>query len=522
MAKITQRTETIDPQNMPLAATGPSVARPTAVVLFHSDLTRIGARTPAELLADGRPVELGRHGPDFVGPGDRPSGPIADPCVSRDQLSLRWNAQAWRFEIERSPGGRRSVRCLTPDFKALADADPIPPGGYVVVGDRLLLYLTLRKPPNGLDTTLDIIGESAGTQTLCERVTRVASIDRPVLVHGETGVGKERVAHAIHAVSDRSNGPFKIVNCASIPEHLFESELFGHRRGAFTGATADHEGMFRAAEGGTLFLDEVGELPLVLQAKMLRAVQERRVKAVGEVEERAVDVRIVAATNRDLTALVEASRFRSDLLFRLNTLQLNVPPLRLRPDDIPRLFVHFLDSEARSSEPLRRLWRSADARPPPLPLSLFLALLRWSWPGNVRELINLVFETIAENLHEGPFTLPPWAGLAEDPTAPATPVPTEPDKPTSQGRPDEAVLIAALESHDFKQEHTARALCISRSTLHRWMRELGVRRPRDVTAADIDAARASGVEDLAELAAYLKISPRGLQLRLSTLGIDVG
>ncbi|WP_406663616.1 sigma-54-dependent transcriptional regulator [Gallaecimonas sp. GXIMD1310] len=224
----------------------------------------------------------------------------------------------------------------------------------------------------------DIIGNSPAMRQLHSRLARVSDTDATVLIEGESGTGKELAARALHRLSRRSNKAFIAVNCGAIPEALAESELFGADKGAFTGANQAKAGKFEAASGGTLFLDEIGELPLPLQSKLLRVLQEGRVTRLGEHQERPVDVRIIAATNRELKSEVAAGRFREDLYYRLNVVPLTLPPLRERKDDIPALCRHFLDQYSRRHQ----------LPAPPLDSALLKRFLDHHWPGNVRELAN--------------------------------------------------------------------------------------------------------------------------------------
>jgi two-component system response regulator AtoC len=231
-----------------------------------------------------------------------------------------------------------------------------------------------------------LIGESAPLRAVIETIERIASTNSTVLLTGESGTGKEVVARLLHGASPRATGPLVAVNCGAIPETLIESELFGHAKGAFTGATDARPGKFLQAHGGTLFLDEIGELPLPMQVKMLRTLQEREVTAVGDSRSRSVDVRIIAATNRDLEAMVKEGTFRADLYYRLDILPIRLPALRERPEDIPLLARHFLDSMNRRFE--REVTLSEEA----------LALMRgYGWPGNVREMENLVERLVVLN-----------------------------------------------------------------------------------------------------------------------------
>jgi two-component system response regulator HydG len=239
---------------------------------------------------------------------------------------------------------------------------------------RELARIKVQEPKTG------IVAQSEKMQTVLDQVHRVAHVDSTVLLTGESGVGKEVLARLIHDESPRAAGSFLAVNCAAVPEALIESELFGHVRGAFTGATQDRVGLFEAANRGTLLLDEVGDLPVAMQVKLLRVLQEREIRRVGENRTRSVDVRVLAATHRDLAAEVAAGRFRQDLYYRLRVIEIQIPPLRERPDDVLPMARRFLSETAsRLKLPVTGFApRAADQ------------LVRWSWPGNVRELQNVI------------------------------------------------------------------------------------------------------------------------------------
>jgi DNA-binding NtrC family response regulator len=269
-----------------------------------------------------------------------------------------------------------------------------------------------------------MIGESEALQSVLEQVELVADTDATVLVTGESGTGKELVARAIHQWSRRRQGPLVRVNCAAIPESLFESELFGHVKGSFTGALNDRAGRFEAAQGGTLLLDEIGEVPLAMQPKLLRVLQEKELERVGETRPRKIDVRIVAATNRDLAAEVEAGRFRGDLFYRLNVFPIDNPPLRERREDVPLLAEHFIQAAAR------RLHR----QPPRLSEAALRQLLARDWPGNIRELENVI-ERAVILAWDGQLRLGAPAPLAQ-----ARPPSASRDLPTQLSR-------AAMEKH---------------------------------------------------------------------------
>jgi DNA-binding NtrC family response regulator len=264
----------------------------------------------------------------------------------------------------------------------------------------------------------DIIGKSAALRQLLHQVETVARTDASVLILGETGTGKELVAREIHKHSRRSDRPLIRVNCASIPRELYESEFFGHARGAFTGALRDRAGRFEAANGGTLLLDEVGEIPLELQSKFLRVLQEGQYERVGEERTRSVDVRILAATNRNLQMEVEAGRFRQDLYYRLNVVPIEVVPLRKRKEDIPLLAAHFLERAARKLK----------VRPARLTQAHLAQLQGYDWPGNVRELQNRIERALILAEHSVMYLdLPAGGSPAGVPAVPPTPGPRAAD-----------------------------------------------------------------------------------------------
>ena len=251
------------------------------------------------------------------------------------------------------------------------------------VGDRRLRRenASLRRLADERSGLPGLVGRSPALQQVVARIERAAPSTVPVLIRGESGTGKELVARALHAASRRSSGPFVSVNCSALPASLLESELFGHGRGAFTGATTPRRGLFVEADGGTLFLDEIGDMAIELQSRLLRVLEDGQVRAVGSDRPRGVDVRVVAATHQPLEARIKEGRFREDLFFRLNVLPLTLPPLRERIEDLPALLERFLE-EAREAWP-EMVVRSVSA-------DALAALSRRPWPGNVRELRNLV------------------------------------------------------------------------------------------------------------------------------------
>ena len=315
----------------------------------------------------------------------------------------------------------------------------------------------------------DIIGRTPPMRGVFDLVEKIADSPTTVLVTGESGTGKELVARALHQQSPRADQPFIQVNCGAIPENLFESELFGHERGAFTGAVTSRPGRFELAHGGTLFLDEIGELPRDMQVKLLRVLQERTFERVGGVRSIQVDVRLVAATNRDLATEVKAGRFREDLYYRLNVVPVKLPPLRDRPDDIPLLVEHFV---ARFN---KRLGREVHGVSP----EATAAMMAHPWPGNIRELENLIERAVllAEQPLIGLSAMPGLEGVA---AAPAPPEDIEDMGLKAYVRAYTAKLERArirrvLAAEGGNVTRAARRLEISRKSLQMKMKEYGLR-----------------------------------------------
>ncbi|HET6199155.1 MAG TPA: sigma-54 dependent transcriptional regulator, partial [Candidatus Acidoferrales bacterium] len=273
----------------------------------------------------------------------------------------------------------------------------------VLAVKNALDYLRLEKENRRLRAELEqryqILGDSVPMKALRQQIALTAPTNGRVLIYGESGTGKELVARALHAQSSRAQGPFVEVNCAAIPEELIESELFGHRKGSFTGASEDKSGKFQKADGGTLFLDEVGDMSLKTQSKVLRALEEQRVEPIGSNEMAAVDVRVIAATNKKLEDEISRNAFREDLFYRLNVIPFTVPPLRDRTEDIPILARHFL----------AEFNRAYGKKPKELTSAAMEVLLRYPWPGNVRELKNLIERLVIMSpaQHIEPQHLPP-------------------------------------------------------------------------------------------------------------------
>jgi two-component system nitrogen regulation response regulator NtrX len=319
-----------------------------------------------------------------------------------------------------------------------------------------------------LDQRSEIVGNSVTMRALGEQITTAAPTNGRVLIHGENGSGKELVARTIHARSARHDRPFVEINCAAIPEELIESELFGHEKGAFTGAHQRKLGKFELAHGGTLFLDEIGDMSLKTQAKVLRSLEEQAFERVGGKDTIKVDVRVIAASNRDLPALIREGRFRDDLYYRLNVIPIEVPPLRTRKDDIPALVSHFV-AHFCAENGKRAKTLSTEA------LGYFLA---YDWPGNVRELRNMVERLVIMAPGEliGVDDLPAPLRPKEPGTAPSE----ARDRTLRDARDnfERAFILAELRANDWNVTRTAERLGIERSHLYRKLKAYGINPPK--------------------------------------------
>ena len=335
-----------------------------------------------------------------VGTADANDLVLGDPSVSRHHVAIAPSAKGL---IARDLGSTNGTALNG----VMIERAYLAPSAVITIGGT-----KLRFEPGGGEARAALSKESRwgralGTSEAMRRIfavlPKLAESDATILLEGETGTGKGLLASAIHEASPRNNGPFIVIDCGSIPPSLIESELFGHEKGSFTGATTQRLGAFEAARGGTIFLDEIGELPLDMQPKLLRALEEKLVKRIGGNEQIKLDIRVIAATNRDLRSEINRGRFRSDVYYRLNTFRLRVPPLRERRDDIALLIAHFYEQLSRT-----------DTEPP---AELIANLVKHDWPGNVRELRAAVERTVLLG------DLNVWREITEDSPSP-TPAPT--------------------------------------------------------------------------------------------------
>jgi transcriptional regulator with PAS, ATPase and Fis domain len=344
-------------------------------------------------------------------------------------------------------------------YLPLRNENGIAVGGLATFSDLTLVH-QLKQAIEGRYTYYDMVGKSPGMQQIFENVQVVAKTDATVLIEGPTGTGKDFLAKVIHSASRRSMKPLVKVNCAAIPDTLLESEMFGYVKGAFTGAVQDRIGRFQAADGGTIFLDEIGDLPLALQAKLLRVIEEKVFFRLGTSQTTKVDVRVISASNQNLERLVARKRFREDLYYRLNVFRIELPSLKDRTADVPLLIGHIL----------RRLSTSKGVAPPEISENAMQVLLNYTYPGNIRELENILEhalilcqESVLRRKH-----LPDY--LRQRPTAAAG----GRERSEISGSSERTRILAALRRHNGNRSRTARFLGMDRSTLWRKIKKLQV------------------------------------------------
>jgi two-component system nitrogen regulation response regulator GlnG len=502
---------------------------PALTLLGHPDLSRTGDRVFLSDLARGRDVLLSRDKPSFSAPGDLTGKPLADPFLSRSPLRLEpllpLDAGAVRLHLD---GSRTRV---TVDGEPVVEsrtlsAAEMEEGAVLVLSERVVLLLQRRPAPlPSASGSFGLLGESAGIEAVRRAIARVAALPTAVLLRGETGTGKEVVARALHEHSPRAGGPFVSVNLAALPPSLAAAELFGARKGSYTGSVRDQPGYFALAHGGTLYLDEVGEAPPEIQVMLLRALESGEIMAVGDPGPRKVDIRIVSATDADLEESIRRGTFRSPLLHRLSGYLIRLPPLRQRKEDVGRLLVHFLR---------RELERIGEAKVPGIPTALVSRLVQYSWPGNVRQLQNVARQLAIDGRGQPVLVdSPELDELMPDrspisPTSQTSPALTpSPDPLTSSKahgrRPSEVSedeMIAALRAHRWSPKAAADALGIPRTSMYLLLeRSARVRPASEVPAEEILAAHARCGGDLEALAGELEVSERGLRQRLKDLGL---
>jgi two-component system nitrogen regulation response regulator GlnG len=520
-------------------AQGPRLV-PALTIVSHPVPSRAGERLLLRALADGKEVALSRNAPEFSRPGHSSSVPLNDPSVSRKPITFAPGARGGvRLRVE--DGGTHVVmgepvqgsRELGPE--AVAAGVALELGGRVV----LLLHQVDLSIPDAKDT-LGMVGESSGVRRVRRHIEQVADLDVPVLVRGETGSGKELVARAIHERSRRKDGPFVSVNLGALPKELAAAELFGARKGAYTGATQDREGFFRAAEGGTLFLDEVGEASTEVQVMLLRVLESGELYPVGGQRPVRTDVRLIAATDALLEEQIREGSFKAPLMHRLAGYSIRVPPLRERREDLGPLFIHFAREELEALGEAHRLAPGDAFAEPWLPASLAAWLVRYDWPGNIRQLRNAARQLVIGSRGQPRLVLDPQLAreLEIDLPTPGRPPEAPPprdSKPVGGKAPppvervaprrkpseiSEQELISTLRACGWDLQATADRLGLPRSSIYDLIdKSPHLRTAGDLSNEEITRCFQECGGDLDAMAQRLEVSRRGLLRRVKDLGL---
>jgi len=488
---------------------------PCLTILYHPAIERIGDRARLLELIAGEPAELSRLAPLFAAPGPGEPAPLADPFVSRKPLHIEPDGDGVKF-VRGASSMPVTVDGVPVAGELAVSTDAIDAGAIVEVSDRVVLLLHRLGPIRERAPRLGLIGESPAMEQLRLDILRAVDVEAPVLLRGETGTGKELVANAIHAASPRAASKCVSVNMAAIPATTAASELFGHAKGAFSGAVRDHHGYFGEANGGTLFLDEIGDAGLDIQPMLLRALESGEVQRVGAASVESVNVRLIAATDANLQTLVDDGRFRMPLYHRLTGYQIQLPPLRERRGDIGRLFGHFLLEELAAIGSRDRLEGAMDSPQLWLPASIVARMCHYRWPGNVRELRNFVRQLVIANRDATQVSLPPplEASLGSQGAVPVADVPA-PETTLSEDQ-----LIKALRAHRWRLGPTANSLGMSRASLYaRIDKSDRIRKAKDITKDELLTCKEACGGDLDAMSEKLEVSKRGIQLRMKDLGI---
>ncbi|WP_428269855.1 sigma 54-interacting transcriptional regulator [Haliangium sp.] len=504
---------------------------PCLTVLYHPDMTRVGERAILGGLALRKPAILSRLQPKFAPPGEVAGRSLRDPFLSRRPVHISYVDED-QIEIAPEAGVALEVDEQPIDGAAVVSVTALERGLYLTLAHRVVLLLHLVPLRSQYPPAWNLVGDSEAILGVREQITRVGDVDVTVLIRGETGVGKERVAQALHSASRRRERELVAVNMATIPAGTAASELFGHLRGAFTNATANHRGLFERANGSTLFLDEVGEAPPQVQTMLLRTLAEGIIRPLGAHRDQPVDVRVLAATDTDLEQAGEEGGFRSALKYRLAGYEIYVPPLRARREDIPRLAVHFLAQELAQLGEADRMCPPETRRKLWFPPELMLRLVQHDWPGNVRQLRNTVRQLVISG--RGADTLRADAAverLLAEPTVSARRTWAKRnwlDDTVEEARAEglgthglsEETLLAALRAAEWMPSKAAEALGIPRATLYDLMeRTPGVRKAGDIPREELERCYRDCDGDLDAMMEQLQVSKRSLQLRLRRLGI---
>ena len=501
---------------------------PALTIASHPVARLVGARLLLDGVAAGHEVGVARNTGDFVAPGQLLGVALGDPFISRQPIRFA-AGQGGGVRIIVEPGGTAGVAGEPiQGVREVGHADLVA-GVALELADRVVLVLHLfDRELRSAAGAFGMVGDSAGIRQVRAAIERVVDLAVPVMIRGETGTGKELVARAIHAGGPRAAAPFVTLNLGAVPRELAAAELFGAVRGAYTGATRDRPGLFRAASGGTLFLDEVGEAAPEIQAMLLRVLETGELYPVGADQPVAIDVRLIAATDAPLEDHIQDGRFKAPLLHRLSGYVVHVPPLRERRDDIGTLLYELARGELAALGELDRLTPRDPYARPWLPARLAAQLIRYPWPGNIRELRNVTRQLVIESRGLAQARIDPrladQLARASGPRPGAPPPPAAPAlgsgvrrKPSSVTEPE---LIDALRACGWDLQAAADQLGIPRPSIYDLIdRNPSLRTAGDLAADEITRCFAECRGDLDAMAARLQVSRRALGRRVKELGL---
>ncbi len=529
---MSEDTTTIIPRQLAPSSHVAPLARPVVLtILYHPDVRRIGDEAWLSAASPSHPFPISRKSPAFCQPYESSGRALEIPLISRRPFTITVSDRDGIVITTTGSGtevqlvGEAGAEAIEGSCQLTEEA--LDRGIQLVLGRRVVLLVHRRAPRERVPVLKDsMVGASEQLDMLRAQVATAAMSRAPVLIRGETGVGKELVARALHDAGERAEGPFVAVNLATLTPTLAASELFGHVRGAFSGARRDSDGYFARANGGTLFLDEIGECKPEIQAMLLRAIETGEIHPVGASKPRSLDVRLLAATDADLETMVSSGNFRAPLYYRVASHEICVPPLRRRKDDAARLLVHFIRLELEALGQRAKLDEQT-AEHPWLPATLVTTLCRYTWPGNVRQLRN-----VARYLAglPGPLSLRDerlrsLLGYAHvEPSAPARgqrdarKSTTAKSKKRAPRRVSDHELEVLLEQLDYRIRPAAEALGVSRPTLAAMIdRHPRLRRARHLTREEIESAQEHTPRR--ELWRRFRVSEHSLKVRMRQLGM---
>jgi two-component system nitrogen regulation response regulator GlnG len=513
--------------------------KPTLTILMHPNSERVGDVFVVERGHEGAPLEVSRIAPDFRAPRTGSLMPIRESYTSRQPLLIEWGDDGGATLSASSSASDLALGGRQLDEPMHVTAKELHRGVVLGMGPHVAVLLHRSSGMGAHRTTHGLVGESDAIQRIRQHIDRIADMPTKVLIRGETGTGKELVAKAIHEESERSAGPFIAVNMATLQEGTAASALFGHAKGAFSGADRKTEGYFGAANGGTLFLDEIGETPRQVQLMLLRVLDgdgtSAEVQPVGENRSRLLDVRIVTATDSDLERDVQSGTFDNALLARLGEYEIELPPLRERLDDVGRLLVLFAREALEAAGEGHRLDPTQSDGKPWLSPDTIALLVGYDWPGNVRELRNTVrqiafhsrgrAEAVLDEATRRSLVTPSGGPEAENEPGPPQEVAVVASAPARARRPSTLTkdeVIESLAEADWRPSRAAKALQISKTTFYTLLKRFGIKRAQDLEAEVIDAALRSAGGDVGDAARALQVGKLGLRQRMKVLHLEDG